>query len=206
MFPNAYIPQCTPEAQSRRPLVAWGVAAAFVLALVALIVAAPLFLAHGDEPLARGIYHSFSSVCHQIPERAFHLAGHPLAVCARCTGLYLGLAAGILLFPLVRPLRTTATPARFWLFVAAAPTVIDFSLGFLGVWQNTHLSRFVTGALLGAVAALFIVPGIVDLGRMSFRRGRVGHDAAERLPATARNIAAPGPGAPSDYSRPASRI
>jgi uncharacterized membrane protein len=30
------------------------------------------------------------SVCHQIPERSFHLLDRPLSLCARCTGQFLG--------------------------------------------------------------------------------------------------------------------
>jgi hypothetical protein len=40
---------------------------------------------------------------------------------------------------------------------------VDFALGFFGVWQNTHLSRFLTALLLGAVTAFYVVPGVVDL-------------------------------------------
>ena len=35
---------------------------------------------------------SFAAVCHQIPDRSFAWAGAPLAVCARCLGLYAGAA------------------------------------------------------------------------------------------------------------------
>lgn len=154
----------------RRPLWVWASTAAFGLLLVGLITAAPLLLAHGDEAPARIIYQSFARVCHQLPERSFHLSGHPLAVCARCLGIYVGLAAGVLLYPLVRSLRSAETPARLWLFVAVAPTAIDFSLGFFGIWANTHLSRLLTGALLGATAAFFIVPGLIDLSRTNWRQ------------------------------------
>jgi uncharacterized membrane protein len=172
---DVYVPQCTTGARNlrrlRRPLLAWALAAATMLLLVGLIFAAPLLRANGHEFPALAIYKSFSNLCHQIPERAFHVAGHELAVCARCLGLYVGLAAGVLAFPLiVRSLLSTRTPARIWLFMAALPTVIDFSLGFLGIWQNTHLSRFATGALLGAVAAFFIMPGLIDLSQTGWRQ------------------------------------
>ncbi len=168
---DSYVPQCTPGARSlRRPLLVWVMATALALLPLALIFAAPLFRANNQEFPALAIYESFSHLCHQIPERAFHVAGHPLAVCARCLGLYAGLAAGILFFPLMRSLQSTRPPARIWLFIAALPTAIDFALGFLGIWQNTHLSRFVTGALLGAAAAVFILPGLIDLGRMNWRQ------------------------------------
>ena len=189
----------------RRPLRVWASTATLVLALLALIFVAPLALAHDHELAGQAIYQAFSSVCHQIPGRSFYLAGHPLAVCARCTGLYVGLAAGVLLFPLVRPLRSAETPTRLWLLAAAAPTVIDFSLGLFGIWQNTHLSRFVTGALLGAVAAFFIVPGLVDLSRTNLRRF-FGRDRAQPQTETETKVAASQHGAPSDYSWPSSRI
>lgn len=206
MLAKTYIPQCTPGAQSlRRPLLVWGSTATFVLALVALILAAPLMLAHGHELAGQAVYQAFSRACHQLPERSFYLAGHPLAVCARCTGLYAGLAAGVLFFPLVRPLRSALTPARLWLLAAAAPTFLDFSLGFFGIWQNTHLSRFVTGALLGAVAAFFIVPGLVDLSRTNWRRF-FGRDTARPQAETETKVAASEQVAPSDYSWPSSRI
>jgi uncharacterized membrane protein len=137
---------------------------------VSLIVVAPVALAHGYNSAAFGLYQMFARVCHQIPERAFYLEGHPLAVCARCTGIYFGFAAGVLVYPLVRSLRRGDTPARKWLLLAAAPTLLDFALGFFGIWENTHWSRSVTGALLGAVAAFYVVPGLMDLSRMTFRR------------------------------------
>jgi uncharacterized membrane protein len=71
----------------------------------------------------------------------------------------------------VRSLRRTDTPPRQWLFVAAAPLAIDFFLGFFGLWENTHLSRFVTGALLGAVSVVYVMPGLIDLSLMHWRRG-----------------------------------
>ena len=141
-----------------------------VLSFVSLIVVAPLAHAHGYNSSAFVLYQMFSRVCHQIPERAFYLEGHPFAVCARCTGIYFGFTASVLVFPLVRSLRRGDTPARKWLLLAAVPALLDFAFGFFGIWENTHWSRSLTGALLGAVAAFYVVPGLIDLSRMTFRR------------------------------------
>jgi hypothetical protein len=46
-----------------------------------------------------------------------------------------------------------------------APIGIDWSLGALGIWENTHLSRFLTGGLLGAACAVFIIPALVEIFR-----------------------------------------
>jgi uncharacterized membrane protein len=151
-------------------VIVWAIVATLALLFVSLIVVAPLALAHGHDSTALVIYKSFSRFCHQIPERSFYIDGHPFAVCARCTGIYLGFAAGVLVYPLVRSLKRSDAPARLWLLVALVPTALDFALDFFGVWQNTHLSRSATGALLGAVTAFYVVPGLLDLSRMSFRR------------------------------------
>lgn len=168
---DQYIRQCLPESRTpRRSVIVWALTATVTLGFVSLIVIAPLSLEHGHDFAALVIYKTFSRLCHQIPERSFYLDGHPLAVCARCTGIYFGFAAAVLLYPLMRSLKRSDAPHRLWLLVALMPTALDFALDFLGVWQNTHLSRSITGALLGAVAAFYVVPGLLDLSRMSFRR------------------------------------
>jgi uncharacterized membrane protein len=152
-------------------LAIWALTAAFGLTLLGLIIGAPLAQAYGHPAFAATIYKAFSFVCHQIPERSFHLAGHQFGVCSRCTGIYAGFAAAALAYPLIRPLKTTATPARRWLLLAAVPLVIDFGLGYFSIWQNNHLSRFTTGALLGSVAVFYIMPGLIELS--SNVRGRL---------------------------------
>jgi uncharacterized membrane protein len=161
-------------------LIPYAITATLVLGFVSLIVFAPLALAHGYNSSAFVLYQMFARVCHQIPERAFYLEGHPFAVCARCTGIYFGFAAGVLVFPLLRSLRRGNAPARKWLLVAAVPTLLDFALGFFGLWENTHWSRSLTGALLGAVAAFYVLPGLMELSRMTFRHKRVNQTNLER--------------------------
>jgi uncharacterized membrane protein len=163
-FPSSLIPH--PSSL----IIVWAITATVTLLFVSLIVIAPVALAHGHDSMALVIYNSFSKFCHQIPERSFYLDGHPFAVCARCTGIYFGFAAGVLCYPLARSLKRGAAPARQWLLAALVPTALDFALDFFGVWQNTHLSRSLTGALLGAVTAFYVVPGLLNLSRMRFRR------------------------------------
>lgn len=145
---------------------------AFALAIVVMIIGAPLAQTHNHPQLAATIYRAFSYVCHQLPERSFHLDGDQFAVCSRCTGLYSGFALASLCYPLTRSLTRTDTPARLWLLLAAVPLAIDFSLGYFDIWANKQLTRFSTGALLGAVAVFYIMPGLVQLSRMIRRRVR----------------------------------
>ena len=164
---SEYIPQLAHDKESarrwRRALGAWAAAAGLAAGLWALIVGAPLLKAGGLEAAAEAVYGSFALLCHQVDERSFHLAGFKLAVCARCFGLYVGVLLGALLDPLARPLARRDLPARGWLIAAAVPTSVDFALGFFGLWENTHASRFLTASLLGAVVAFYFVPGVVDV-------------------------------------------
>lgn len=190
-------------------LIIWAFATSIALGLLALIFGAPVALARGDFLLAETIYHGFSHACHQIPERSFYVAGHPLAVCARCAGLYIGCALGLVSYPLVRPLKRTDTPPRRWLIAAAVPTTVDFGLGFFGLWENTHWSRALTAGLLGVVTAFYLVPGLVDAGQIILWRRRPGRAgeitkgpaAGETSPASEDHAAAP-----ADYAWPASRV
>jgi uncharacterized membrane protein len=143
--------------------IVWGGVTAIALLLVASIFGAPLAVANNHPSWAATVYHAFGYVCHQLPERSFHLLGHPLAVCSRCTGLYSGFAIASLLYPLVRSLSRTDTPARRWLLLAAIPMAVDVGLDVIGVWQNTYYSRLATGLLLGSIATFYVIPGMIDL-------------------------------------------
>ena len=173
-----YLPQVAArEWSARRAACAWAMACAVALVFVALIFSAPVLESSGHAGAAWVIYHAFAPLCHQIAERSFYVAGHPLAVCARCTGVYAGFAACLVLYPLVRPLRRTDAPARAWLVIAALPATIDFLTNFTGLAHNTHLSRLATGAWLGAGAVFFVVPGLVEIAQ---GYGRVRTDDAPR--------------------------
>jgi len=144
--------------RSHLPFLFWLGCVAIVLCAVGLILGAPLAAAYNHPQLAAVIYHSFKTVCHQIPERSFFIAGHQFAVCARCTGLYGGFSLVLLLYPLIRSLHSSDVPQVRWLFLAAAPLAIDFSLTFFGIWENTHTSRLLTGMLLGGVTVFYVMP------------------------------------------------
>jgi uncharacterized membrane protein len=169
---TSYVQQtAVPEGARRRAVAAWLVASGVAVAGVGLIFLAPLLASSGQGWAASVVYRGFAGLCHQQAERSFAFGGHALAVCARCTGIYAGFAACSLLYPLVRGLRRTDAPARRWLALALAPTAVDFLLNVTGLWPNTHASRALTGAVAGAGAALFALPGLVGLGRSFGRRG-----------------------------------
>lgn len=191
---SSYAPQVVP---TRRPLVFWAIGAAVVTLFVTLIIVAPLAAAGGYGEIAAGIYRAFGTICHQLPERSYFVDGHKLAVCSRCTGLFAGFAFTLLVYPLIRPLRTTATPERKWLVLAAIPTFIDFSLTFFGIWENTHTSRLLTGLLLGSTAVFYVMPGIADWSLRALQNRSAQEPRVTFTHVSPEAIAS----APSDYRR-----
>jgi uncharacterized membrane protein len=188
--------------RSLRPLLFWVGSVAIVSFILLLVLAAPIAAANHYPHVALAIYRSFSSICHQLPERSFFIAGRPFAVCARCTGIYGGFAFLLVLYPLVRPLRSTYLPPPKWLFLAAVPLTVDFGLTFLGIWENTHTTRLLTGMLLGSVTVFYVMPGLAELSE------RVGHRKISSLPDTSFTLVSPETiaSAPTDYSAPERRI
>ena len=72
------------------PSVATVVLAALALGWLVLLVAAPV----APTSLATLLYAAGSFICHQRPERSFHIDAAQLPVCARCLGIYAGAAIG----------------------------------------------------------------------------------------------------------------
>ena len=141
-----------------------------VLVWIAGIAAVPLLrAAGGDSTLPSLLARAYGSVCHQLDDRSFHLAGHPLAVCGRCFGIYVGYLAGLIVYPFARSLNQTELPHRWWLIVALLPVAVDFAGGFLGIFDNTLASRALTGFIAGAAGAFYTLPGLVSLAALLFK-------------------------------------
>ncbi len=144
--------------------ITYAAALAVALLFVSATIAAPLIESAGGENTAASfIYLAYTIVCHQIADRSFHIEGYPLAVCSRCFGIYVGYVLGLVIYPFVRSLARTETPRRLWLLLALAPIAIDFAGDYAGVFDNTLLTRALTGLVAGAAGAFFTLPGFVSL-------------------------------------------
>lgn len=133
--------------------------AATIWALV--IVATPLVAARGWLPWGvLFVYQLGALICHQRPERSFHLAGVQMPVCARCFGLYAAGAAGLLIAWAIRgtlPGRAARDRARALLVVAAIPIALSVALEWAGAIATTNLFRMTTGVPLGLAAGIVAV-------------------------------------------------
>ena len=168
-----YTPQTLLPRLKKQAWKVWVVSFAVVFVWTLLILLAPFAAVNDFSAVAGSLYKFFSFFCHQESERSFHFAEHQFAVCARCFGVYFGLLAGFVVYPFLRPVETVEPLPRFWLFLAMIPMAIDWSLGFFGVWENTLWSRFLTGLILGAACAVFIVPALVEIVRLFYMKKRL---------------------------------
>ena len=94
-----------------------------------------------------------------MAERSFAVDGHQLAVCHRCTGLYLGFLVGLVVtfvFPTFdRWIRER--PIRIVWFVV--PMLVDVALFPFNTWQT----RFATGLLASLTFSTLAVAGVQQL-------------------------------------------
>lgn len=151
-------------ARSHALTVGWTVALGAVGVLAVLAVLPPVL--RGDA--GAFVHHAFAAVCHQLPERSPHLAGGPIALCHRCSGIVAGLLLGLVLGPLLGAVRLAETrhrPQGRWLVAALVPTALDWGVGALGLWSNTPFSRTLTGAVFGLAAGVILAANLLAVRR-----------------------------------------
>ena len=125
------------------------------LVLAWAAVATPYSLTHNLLLLGFALHRGFALVCHQQPERCFWIFGAPVAVCARCLGIYLGAAAGLLI-------RTSRRIALQLLLAAAAINLIEWIAELGGLYGNWLNVRFCLGLALGAAGAMLVSSSIFE--------------------------------------------
>jgi uncharacterized membrane protein len=144
---------------------------------LALLIASPQ--AAFGAPVSALVYALGSLVCHQRPERSFHLGLGQLPVCARCTGLYLGAAIGLCWGAVVfsgfaaRPVGWRRSTVRRVLVAGALPTAITWVLEFAGFWSPSNATRFLAALPLGIAVALTV--NYVEWARPPWKESRLPH-------------------------------
>jgi uncharacterized membrane protein len=110
------------------------------------------------------VYVVGSFVCHQRPERSFHLWAHQMPVCARCTGIYAGAALTALLWPvaqrfpvIARRLESTiARSPKGFALVACAPAAATLVYEWTTGVTPSNWIRAASGLWLGTGVALLV--------------------------------------------------
>jgi uncharacterized membrane protein len=125
---------------------------AFLLASAALCSWA---IAHGASMRWRLL---FRVLCHGKPERCLELFGIAMPLCARCTGFYGGVLAGLLFVRAIPWLRERVM--RIVVLAALLPLAIDGLTQLAGFRESTNSLRLITGVVAGFAFGLWILSAI----------------------------------------------
>ncbi len=108
------------------------------------------------------------AICHQIPERSFHIAGQQLPLCARCTGIYMGALAGFVLMRVwgrqraaaMPPTAVTLTLVGFiaTMGVDGVNSYLTFFPGLPHLYEPQNWLRLTTGTLNGLALSAIVYP------------------------------------------------
>jgi uncharacterized membrane protein len=143
-------------------------ALAAIITIGAISWSAALFLAPfaltGRSPrlasLAVSVYRAGGLICHQRPQRSFHLVGVQQPVCARCTGLYLSGALGALVAWLASRRPGMPRRTRAVIVLAAVPTALSVGLEFVGLLYSSNALRAISALPLGAAAGWIFIQSL----------------------------------------------
>lgn len=105
----------------------------------------------------------FSHVCHQIPERSFLVFEGRSILCARCTGMYLGLFSGFILVGIFKNIREKIIIKM----IAGAVFILllEIILESIPLFHLGNEVRFMTGILFGISVGIGIAMPISTLIR-----------------------------------------
>lgn len=103
--------------------------------------------------------------CHQMPERSFSWRGEPLPLCARCTGVLLGLIAA--------PAIALVWRAPILLCLAALlPLIADGTVQTATRYESTNLRRLITGLLFGVALATLLIHSAIFAYQYGYHIGK----------------------------------
>lgn len=107
------------------------------------------------------------AVCHRIDLRSFHLGERALPLCARCSGMYLGILLSMTTFGIRKKKHALFPPKHMILLLGlicigyaidGANSYLHLLPGELGVYEPSNFLRVTWGVLFGIVLASFIYP------------------------------------------------
>lgn len=108
------------------------------------------------------------AVCHRIDLRSFHIGERALPLCARCSGMYLGVLLSLGYFALRRRKAALFPPKHLLIplglmFIIYAFDGVNSYIHLLpkgsGLYEPSNFLRLSTGTLFGIVLSSFVYPG-----------------------------------------------
>lgn len=139
----------------RDTLIVGAVIAAIAIVILGGSVLCTWAIAHGAPMHLRLLFRLF---CHGIPNRCLTLWNVPMPICARCTAIYAGALAGLVLMPMLPAMSERA--ARFLMYAAATPLGIDGLTQLTTLRESTNTLRIATGIIGGIGFTLWALTAV----------------------------------------------
>ncbi|WP_052352882.1 DUF2085 domain-containing protein [Neobacillus dielmonensis] len=101
------------------------------------------------------------AICHQIKDRSLQLSGTTLSVCARDTGIYIGIFSSLMYLHLYKRKRSITIPTikvSFFLLLWMVPLIIDGFGSYAQLFNSSNSRRLLTGLCFGLVLPYFVYP------------------------------------------------
>lgn len=120
------------------------------------------------------ILHFFGrAICHQLEERLLQVSGEALAVCARDTGIYIGIFSTLIYLHFSKRNQNVTIPSikiSFLLLLFLVPLMVDGLGSYTHLFDSNNPRRLLTGTAFGFVLPYFIYP---LLSKKSLEHGSV---------------------------------
>lgn len=101
------------------------------------------------------------AICHQLEDRSLLIDGKPLSVCARCTGIYIGVFSTLAYLHLFKRKANITIPSikmSFFLLLLMAPMIMDGFGSYLNLFESNNVKRLITGISFGLALPFFLYP------------------------------------------------
>lgn len=147
--------------QRNRILLVYFLTLGGILLWMGIIFLAPYLKSCGSG-LNTLAYLFFAPICHQIPARSICFFGHPLAVCARCLGIYIGFLGGMGIYAMRRGFSVVAMPKVHTFILVTSPLILDALGNLFHLWNTPNWLRFLTGILWGSILPFYFITGVAD--------------------------------------------
>ena len=113
-------------------------------------------------------------ICHQLPGHSLFINGNQLFVCARDTGVYLGVLFALLMIYVLKEHKHRDIDIRLILLLVL-PLAVDGTSQLLGLWEGSNPLRVATGLLAGTGIGYLLVTPLLGgkEGKFPSRKGLV---------------------------------
>ena len=147
----------------RETWIAGSVFAAVPVVVMSAAILCTWAIAHGASESLRI---PFRLLCHGIAHRCYSMWNVPMPICARCTGIYIGMFSGLVFFVMVPWIYERWL--RIAMYVAAGVLAVDGLTQLARLRESTNDLRLATGLAAGFTFGMWVLSAIERRDRRLF--------------------------------------